>query len=196
MDYLLHGWDVMTPSIDADQTGLVRRIAHGDRTALAELYSQYRQTIYQYLLHLTPDYGLAEEILQDTMLAVWHHAATYEGRSSLRTWLIGIARRRAHDILRRHHLPMSDDAALVDMPSPEPDPADALITQVTQDEINQAINKLSPLHREILALVFINELSYQDIAEVLFIPVGTVKSRLANARRHLRLLLDHQEGQA
>ena len=77
----------------AAERQVISRIAIGDRDALAELYACYQHTLFSYLLQLTPDHGLAEEILQDTLVAVWKCAQSYEGRSSVRTWLIGIARR-------------------------------------------------------------------------------------------------------
>jgi DNA-directed RNA polymerase specialized sigma24 family protein len=59
------------------------------------------------LLQLTPDYGLAEELLQDTLVAVWKSARSFEGRSSVLTWLIGIARRQAHNTLRQRKIPLA-----------------------------------------------------------------------------------------
>src|ERR1700688_3496355 len=86
-------------------------------------HEDYRRRLFRYLSQLTPDRGQAEEILQDTLMAVWRNAASFEGRSSVRTWLFGVARRQAHNALRRRgQPPLSGDAleAVLDAaPGPE-----------------------------------------------------------------------------
>jgi len=177
-----------------DDKQILKRIAIGDREALAELYNRYQQHLFRYLLQLTPDYGLAEEMLQDTFVAVWKSARTFEGRSSVLTWLIGIARRQAHNTLRRHKLPTLDETVLEELIATEPEPEDFALASVARDELTAAFKQLTPVHREMIVLIFIEELSYPEVAHVLGIPVGTVKSRLSNAKRMLRTLLDHREG--
>ena len=174
----------------------MKRIARGDRQALSELYACYQRTLFAYLLQLTPDYGLAEELLQDTLVAVWKSARSFEGRSSVLTWLIGIARRQAHNTLRQRSLPTADLAELECLPAPDLEPEAFALASVDRDELTQAFRRLAPVHREVLLLVFVQELSYQETATVLEVPVGTVKSRLSNARRALRALLDAKEDTA
>lgn len=176
-----------------DDKHIVKRIASGDREALAELYDRYQQHLFRYLLQLTPDYGLAEEILQDTFVAVWKSARTFEGRSTVLTWLISITRRQAHNTLRRHKLPTVDEAGFEELAATEPEPEDFTLASVARDELTTAFKQLAPVHREIIVLIFIEELSYPEVANVLGIPVGTVKSRLSNAKRTLRTLLDHRD---
>ena len=180
------------PAIDDLQ--ILKRIASGDREALAELYSRYQQHLFRYLLQLTPDYGLAEEILQDTFVAVWKSVRTFQGKSSVLTWLISISRRQAHNTLRRHKLPIVDESELEDLVATGPEPEDFALASIARDELTSAFKQLGPVHREIIVLIFIEELSYPEVANVLGIPVGTVKSRLSNAKRMLRTLLDHREG--
>ncbi len=182
----------LQPAIDDIQ--LLKRIAGGNRDALTELYMRYQQHLFRYLLQLTPDIGLAEEILQDTFVAVWKSASTFEGRSTVLTWLISIARRQAHNTLRKHKLPTVDEKELEKVAATEPEPEDFALASIARDELAAAFKQLAPVHREIIVLVFIEELSYPEVAKVLGIPVGTVKSRLSNARRMLRTLLDHREG--
>jgi RNA polymerase sigma-70 factor, ECF subfamily len=188
------GWMSMHTQPAIDNRLIIQRIARGDREALAELYACYQQPLFRYLLQLTPDYGLAEEMLQDTFVAVWKSARTFEGRSSVQTWLISIARRQAHNTLRRRKLLTVDEAELEEMASKEPEPEDFALASVARDELVAAFKQLASLHREIIVLIFIEELSYPEVANVLGIPVGTVKSRLSNAKRMLRRLLDSKEG--
>jgi RNA polymerase sigma factor (sigma-70 family) len=177
----------------ADERQVINRIAIGDRDALAELYACYQHTLFSYLLQLTPDHGLAEEILQDTLVAVWKCAQSFEGRSSVRTWLIGIARRQAHNTLRQRRLPLADETEMEGLVATDPDPEAWTLASFARDELAAAFRQLAPLHREVLVLTFVQELSYQETATILEVPVGTVKSRLSNARRALRALLDVRE---
>ena len=178
----------------ADDCEMVQRVAQGDRQALAELYVRYQRPLFHYLLQLTPDYGLAEEMLQDTLVAVWKSAHSFEGRSSVLTWLIGSARRQAHNTLRRHKLPFVDESELLGLPANDPEPEEFTLASVERDELVAAFRLLAPVHREILALIFVQELSYQEAAQVLGVPPGTVKSRLSNAKKSLRTLLESREG--
>jgi RNA polymerase sigma-70 factor (ECF subfamily) len=178
----------------ADDAEMVQRVARGDRQALAELYTRYQRPLFHYLLQLTPDYGLAEEMLQDTLVAVWKSAHSFEGRSSVLTWLIGIARRQAHNTLRRHRLPVVDESELLELPANDPEPEEFTLASIERDELVAAFRQLAPVHREILTLTFVQELSYQETAQALSVPLGTVKSRLSNAKKALRVLLESREG--
>lgn len=172
---------------------MLARIGAGDREALTELYQRHSRTVFQYLLRLTPDQGLAEEILQDTFVAIWRSAARFEGRSTARTWLIGIARRQAHNRLRRYEPMHADEAELTELATPDPGPENAALLRATRDELIAAIGRLSLVHREALALAVDQGLTSQEIADVLNIPIGTAKSRLRDAKRALRALLHTEE---
>jgi RNA polymerase sigma-70 factor, ECF subfamily len=177
-----------------DDLDTIRRIASGDRHALAELHARHRQTVFRYVLQLTPDRGLAEEILQDTLVAVWKGARTFEGRSSVRTWLLGIARRQAHNALRQRGLTLAAESELADLPARDPEPEAAAIASAEREELVEAFGRLGPVHREVLVLILVDDLSYQEAAAVLGVPIGTVKSRLSNARSAMRALLQAREG--
>ncbi len=181
----------MQPVVDDKQ--LLKDIAAGNRQALSELYTRYQRSLFNYLLQLTSDYGLAEELLQDTLVAVWKSACTFEERSSVQTWLIGIARRQAHNTLRQRKLPLAYDSEVEAMAASEQESGDFTLATIAREELAEAFQQLAPIHREILALIFVQELSYAETATILGVPVGTVKSRLSNARRALRSLLDARE---
>lgn len=177
----------------ADDLQVIERIGRGDRQALSELYARYQRVLFAYLLQLTPDYGLAEELLQDTLVAVWKSARSFEGRSSVLTWLIGIARRQAHNTLRQRRISLTDLSEVECLPAPDLEPEQVALAGVARAELTAAFRRLAPVHREVLLLTFVQELSYQETATILDVPVGTVKSRLSNARRALRVLLDAKE---
>ncbi len=172
-----------------DDRKLVARVARKDGRALEELYARFGDAVYRYLLTFVADRRIAEEVLQDTFVAAWRGASNYKGRSSVKTWLFGIARRRAHEALRRRALPVVSDDELVEPADPELDPADSLLASARREEIAARVERLSPAHREVLTLTFFHGLSYAETAEVAGVPIGTVKSRLANARRALKGLL-------
>jgi RNA polymerase sigma-70 factor (ECF subfamily) len=188
-----NGWRSMNKEPVGDDSQLLKQIADGDRLALADLYGRFQRPLFSYLLQLTPDFGLAEELLQDTFVAIWKSAHSFEGRSSVPTWIFSIARRQAHNTLRQHKLPLANEAELEGLVSTEPEPEDLTLAFVQRDELVEKFNQLAPIHREVLVLTFVQEFSYQETANILEVPVGTVKSRLSNAKRLLRNLLGARE---
>jgi RNA polymerase sigma factor (sigma-70 family) len=177
-----------------DDRQLLKRIAGGDRQALTELYARYQRLLFNYLLQLTPDYGLAEELFQDTLVAVWKSASSFGGRSSVQTWLVGVARRQAHNTLRQRKISLVNEAELEGLAAVGPEPEDFTLASIVRDELVEAFKQLGPVHREVLVLILVQELSYEETAAALNVPVGTVKSRLSNAKRQLRALLVTREG--
>lgn len=177
--------------VDDDRL-LLRRVAAGEEKALAEIHDRFGRSLFGYLLTLTRDRQLAEEILQDTLVAVWRGAGSYAGRSGAKTWVFGVARRQAHNTLRRRNLPLADREVSDTLPAPDPGPEQVLLSGLQREELADRIGGLSPLHREALVLVFFHGLSYEETAEVAGVPVGTVKSRLSNAKQALRSVM-HKE---
>lgn len=119
-------WQRALPEMDdmndaqSEDLTLIRRIVCGQKEALEELYAHHRLALFGYVLGICPDRETAEEILQDTLLAAWRSASTYQGQSSLRAWLLGVARRQAHNTLRQRALPVAGEAELAAVPSCAP----------------------------------------------------------------------------
>jgi RNA polymerase sigma-70 factor (ECF subfamily) len=160
-------------------------VRRGDAGALSDLYRRHGDGLFRFLVRLSGDRMLAEEILQDTLLAVWR-GAEFAGRSQVRTWLYGIARRQAHNrlrVVRPAEVPL-DEAPVVAVPSA----GDLALARLARDRVLAAIEALSLPQREVMLLV-VSDLSQAEIAEVVGIPVGTVKSRLHHARAALLRLL-------
>jgi RNA polymerase sigma factor (sigma-70 family) len=177
---------------------LLRRIAAEDRRAVAELYARHQRPLFRYLWQLTSDHGLAEEILQDTIVAVWQGAPAFQGRSAVRTWLFAIARRQAHNVLRRRGLLLAGEDDLHTLEDSDPGPEEHALRLSDAEDVQRALARLPLIHREVLVLNFVNALRYDEIATVLGVPQGTVKSRLNHAKRGLRRLLhdEHVAGDA
>jgi RNA polymerase sigma factor (sigma-70 family) len=172
---------------------LLRSVAAGDAAALARLYQRYAGALFGYLLRLAGDRMTAEEILQDTMLAVWRSAGAFEGRAKVTTWLFGVARRQAHNRLRGRSGPEPAGADLPDRPDQSAGPEELAIAAAGGTPVAAAIDLLPDHHRDVIALVFVAGLPLADVAEVLAIPVGTVKSRLYHARAAVAAALTAQE---
>src|SRR6516165_1344891 len=149
---------------------LLRRVAHGEQQALADLYERHGRPLFRYLLQLVPDRGVAEEVLQDTLVAVWKSAHTFQGKSRVETWLFGVAHRQAHNTLRRRGLPLADIREIEALPSTLPEPETSLLATIAREELTESLGRLAPLHREILHLIFVRQLSYQECADVLDVP--------------------------
>ncbi len=169
--------------------GLLRRIGQGDEAAMAAFYREHGRVVLAQVLLVTGERVLAEEIVQDTMLAVWRGAGSFRGESSVRSWVIAIARRQTRDRLRRRRLRMVGDAVLADQPGSGPGPEVTALDRAELAEVKGAIRELAAPHREVLGLVFGSGLSLPEAARVLEIPVGTVKSRLTAARTALSRIL-------
>lgn len=164
---------------------LLSRVADGDRDALAELYERHGHVLLGQIQLVVGDRPLSEEILQDTMLAIWRGAGSFRAQSQVRSWMIAIARRQARDRMRRHRPPTVDDTALAEFPSADPGPESVALERAEAAAVANAIKALSTAHREVLGLAFGAGLSLAEVADVLEIPVGTVKSRLTAARAAL-----------
>jgi RNA polymerase sigma-70 factor (ECF subfamily) len=168
---------------EQDDDRLIRQIAAGDRSALAALYQRHGQVVLAQIMLLTGERALSEEILQDTMLAVWHGAGSFRGESRVRSWVIAISRRQARDRMRRRKVDtVTDDAFLSEWPAAGPGPEQQVLERAEAAAVADAIGELGSGHREVLGLVFGAGLTLAEAAGVLEVPLGTVKSRLAAAR--------------
>jgi RNA polymerase sigma-70 factor (ECF subfamily) len=173
-----------------DDSALLNRIGEGDEDAMAAFYREHGRVVFAQVLLVTGERVLAEEIVQDTMLAVWRGASSFRGEASVRSWVIAIARRQTRDRLRGRRLRVVDDAFLADQPGAGPGPEVTALDRAELADVRTAIRKLVPAHREVLGLAFGSGLSLPEVASVLEIPVGTVKSRLTSARTALNRILE------
>ena len=175
-----------------DDLDLIRRMQAGDDDAVRDLYAQYGQRLYAYALRLTDDPATAEDVTQNTLVTAWRTAHTFRAEGRLIAWLLGIVHHTAMKAIRNRTNYLGDVAEETireEQPSPEEQ------AQVKDERrwVRQGMQSLSPEHRAVLELIFYQELSLNEVAQVLNIPVGTVKSRLSYARTHLRGVLARTE---
>jgi RNA polymerase sigma-70 factor (ECF subfamily) len=150
----------------------------GEMLAFRELFDRYKNPIYGFVRRRVDDPGRAEEITQDVFLALVQQQKNYEVRASFRTFLYRIAVNRV----------VSERRKMAEAPALDPEVAAGGDIGVVQ-QVREALARLEPEQREIVMLREYEGLSYQEIAQVLNVPVGTVRSRLFRAKLALRELL-------
>jgi RNA polymerase sigma-70 factor (ECF subfamily) len=163
----------------------MERIRAKDVDAFEELYRSYCDRLGRFLLKRVHRPHLVEEVLNDTLMVVWDCADAFKGDSKLSTWIFAIAYRKSMKACRNHHDPVEDTAA-DERASLDPNPEDGFGRERARALLLQAIAELSPEHRRVLELTYFQELGYQEIAEIMSCPIGTVKTRMFHARRQLR----------
>jgi RNA polymerase sigma-70 factor (ECF subfamily) len=179
---------------------LVDRFKQGDQSAFEQMVSRYWGRIYAMVHQLLRNPEDAEEVTQDTFIRAHRGLVNFRGDSAFSTWLYQIAtnlarnrywywwrRRRDQTISFDQPIGGDNETTLAEVfPAELETPEDATITQEFVNRIAECMVKLSPKHGEILVLRNVKNLSYEEIAEILHISVGTVKSRIARARESLR----------
>ncbi len=165
--------------------------AHQDRTAFAALFSYYAPRVKAYLVRLGCPDGQAEELAQETMLAVWRKAGRFDpAKAAPGTWIFTIARNLRIDQVRRERRPEldPDDPALVPASTPEAD----LVLQAKEHHalVHNALQALPPDQARVIALSFFEDKPHGEIAGELGLPLGTVKSRIRLAFARLRAALE------
>lgn len=160
---------------------LLRQVSTGDENAFAELYSRYNVSIFNYLIRLVHDRAAAEELLQEVFLGLWNGAAGFKRRSSVKSWVFRIAHYQAVSWLRRQKkIVLYDEENLVD----QRESVESSASQSwREDQVRRAVQELTPIHRAVVELAFVHNLTYAEIAVVLDCPIGTVKSRMSYALR-------------
>jgi RNA polymerase sigma-70 factor (ECF subfamily) len=164
---------------------LVRAIGTGDRWAMRVLFDRHKTRVFRFILRMVRDRALAEDLLNDAFLEVWLNADRFAGRSSVSTWLLGIARHKALTALAARRPEQLDDEVAANIVDSAPDPERALAGKQRAMILRRAIDSLAAQHREIIDLVYGQGKTIGEIAELLRIPANTVKSRMFYARQRL-----------
>ncbi len=168
---------------------LIQRIAAGDKAAMRTLFARHQLRMYRFVLRIVSDATLAEDVVSETFIEVWQHAGTFQGRSSVATWLLGIARYKALAAQRRRPTVSLDCKSAQNVVDPLHDPEAEVGKQDARTAIRRALTALSREHAEIIDLVYYQEKSIREIAEILGIPENTVKTRMFYARRRLAAII-------
>ncbi len=182
-----------------EETELIRLAAQGDQDAFAQLLELHQNKVYGLTLRLTGSPEDAMELTQETFFNAWRGLPNFHFESKFSTWLYRLATNATIDFLRREKRRKSltvtslsaedDPQRLLDIPDRRFTPQDELERKEFQAAVRRGLEQLSDEHRQVLVLRELNGLSYAEIAQVLGIEEGTVKSRISRARLALRKVL-------
>ena len=168
---------------EVDERALSDRLARGDRSALADIYSVHGSVVFAVILRLVRDRAEAEELVQETFLEVWRRATQYQPeRANLAAWLVTIAKSRAIDRLRsRGTSERTLDMERRDISEPGRGPDDVIDAARARHVVRQRVAQLPAEQRTLLELAWDEGLSQSEIAAKTGLPLGTVKTRTRTA---------------
>jgi RNA polymerase sigma-70 factor (ECF subfamily) len=168
---------------------LIQRIAGGDRLAMQVLFVRHHVRVYRFLLRFVRNEATAEDLVSEAFLEVWRKAGTFEGRSSVSTWLLSIARFKALSAVRKRGEEELDDERAEAIIDTADNPEATLAKKDSSAALRACMNALSTEHREIIDLVYYHEKSVEECALIVGIPEATVKTRMFYARKNLGEML-------
>ncbi len=176
---------------------LIALVARGDDTALAELFDRVGRVAYGIAFRILRDERLAEDAVQEGFLAVWRSAATFRAeRAKASTWVVTLVHRRAVDIVRREERRRAEPLEPVggqDTPDPAGSAEDEAWLGFERERVLGALAALPDAQRESLELAYYGGYSQSELAEMLGVPIGTIKSRMFAGLARLRELLDETD---
>ena len=175
----------------SDDLALLQLVVGGDRDAFRSLYDRYYQPLFRFIYRITRRTDLAEEGAADAMLVVWQKAKSFQRRSRVSTWIMGIGYRKglklAEQSKRQAERFQSMESDRIDELSTGH--SEHMDTATLQDWLDVGMRRLSGEQRAVVELTYFNGYSYAEIAGILSCPVNTVKTRMFHARARLRQIL-------
>jgi RNA polymerase sigma-70 factor (ECF subfamily) len=164
---------------------LMQAIQSGSSEAYEEVYRYYSDRIYRYCLVRLRDVDLARDVLQETFMVLWQGSSSYSGKSALSTWLFGVATNKLREAVRKSGrmgelVPELEETAAFDH---------GIEQSGLRLDVLKAIKKLPPEQQEVVILAFYADLRLADIADIQDVPLGTVKSRMFQAKKTLQDIL-------
>lgn len=185
----------MSPWIGAGVDSEAARLRRGEPDALVALLERYQHRLYRYLVRIVREPATAEDLFQQTWIRVAENARRFDEKRGIEPWLFSIARNLAIDYLRRAKPESLDEelpsgATRADtLADAHPGAVETLMRQQRSGRLADAIDELTPMYREVIALRFEEEMKVEDIADLLGVPLSTAKTRLRRALDALRELL-------
>lgn len=176
---------------------LAQRLAERDQSALREAISAYGGIVHGVARRVVSEASLAEEVAQDTFLALWRRPGAYDPeRGSLQSFLAGVARNKAIDLVRREEsLRRTRDALMLEAEASsfDTDSDEQSYAVEEREHLRTALQNLSPLQREAIVLAYFGGRTYREVAAELGIPEGTAKTRLRDGLIKLREVLHAEQ---
>lgn len=176
--------------VDEDDAALLARIAARSESAMGDFYRRHESRVFAFVMRRLANEADAAEVVNEVMLDVWRGARGFRQRARVTTWLFGIAHHKSIDLLRRRGRRAAEplDFEIAD-DAPDPGPA-AVANAQDSRHISHCMERLPEAQRQVVHLTFFEDLPYAEIAEILAIPEGTVKTRMFHARKALAHCLE------
>ncbi len=188
--------DQTVPDNSQRDAALLSRAASGDREARRELFELHREAAFRVAFRVTRREADALDVVQDAFIKAFENLADFQRESGFKTWLLRITTNRALDLVRSRRVRLavsieggSEDEPQVAIPASDAEPGRSAEQRELRERIQKAIDTLPPEQRAVFSLFALGEMSYAQIAETLEVPIGTVMSRLFNARKRLQAIL-------
>ncbi len=179
-----------TPDADVD---LADRHRHGDETAFDEVYARYASMVYGLSLRMCGDPSRAQDLSQEVFIRVFRSLSRFRGRSSLRTWVYRVTLNHCRSRLGRKRVltePLDSPAGERQVKDPGRGPEDLTLSADAERIVTRGLLRLPTRFREAVVLRDLEGMSYREIADVLGIRLGTVRSRISRGREQLRVVLE------
>ena len=177
---------------------LISLFQRGDENAYIELVNRYKDKLINFIFNYLGDLELSEDVVQETMIKLYQKKHYYREIAKFSTWLYTIAKNLANTELRKRKRrkitllsQFSKDDKTYELPSNDPEPGQEIQTDIVNKIIKDAVDQLSEKFKIVIVLRDIQGLSYEDISEIINVPIGTVKSRINRARLQLQVELKH-----
>lgn len=169
---------------NSELANLLSRMADGDRTAFAAFYTELEKPVFRFIVSKMNDPHEAADIQHDVFMDIWRSAGRFEGRSTVKTWVFGIAYRKTMDHFRKHkRVDLTDE--IDDRVDDSPDAATCLASAQEAEHLRYCMDQLKPQHRAAVELAFYQDMTYGEIATVAEVPEGTIKTRVFHAKKLL-----------
>ena len=180
--------------MDIQEQNWIAAAQTGDQSAFEQLVRLYEKRVYALTSRMCRNPADAEEAAQEAFLAAWQGLPFFRGDSSFSTWLYRLASNACVDVLRREgrhqpNLSLDDEDAAIDLPDSALSPHDEAERSELRQQIEEGLAALPPDYRQVLILRELHQRSYDEIADILSLDLGTVKSRINRGRKRLRKIL-------
>jgi RNA polymerase sigma-70 factor (ECF subfamily) len=178
----------MAPA-DLSDKALVKLMAEEDKRALKLLYLRHHDRVRRFIMRFTGNESTAEEVVNEVFLEAWRHAEEFEGRSQVATWLMSIARFKALSACRRRSEAQLDDRTAAVIEDLSDTPSTSIEKRQRSDILQKCLAKLTPVHREVINLIYYQGKKIEEVAQFTGAPVSTIKTRMHYARSRMADLL-------
>ncbi len=181
--------------METEEAQIAQGLRRRDPELLDALIEQYQHRLLRYLMHLTGNRAVAEDLFQEVWLRVLEKGHQYDGRNRFVTWLMSIGHNVAIDYLRKRNPASLDemqdpeDGAPFEPPATGPSPLEQVVAHQQQEMFDEALQKVPSLFREVLVLRFQEQMKLEEIAQLVHIPLATVKTRIYRGVAALRPLI-------